>query len=495
MRTSSAVGIVSISAWTRRALVAMASSSSSRPTTAVTASGGQRRRRDLQRDTGSLGGRRVDELIGALGEDQVGEPVAEGGEDGAGPALGDDRVAAREERGVRHEVGDQNVGRLRTEALGVGAWAEGHDHVDWKRAQAGEDGLEDSGQVVEDRAERQVDRALVGEGAKRRLVPRQPFADEHLPGRRSQGDPVAEGGDGVVLQRWRTCVDVRGVEHGGGQFGHVPGSAQLLEPGPEPCPGLRRERTEPVDDVPGAAARGGDGPRQLADRVHDHVGLPVDRSGDQLLGAADAAAPNMPATTVGIRRSGAMALRSPTASAERGLGLGPAGPDLPRRQTTPGRLVAAFRSPTRRRPGGRPARRPSPAGAAAGDDRGPGRREEDAHGSSGPPPAIGVMEIPWAFDGEGIWVGFVPPIGTHPAQMEGWHESRPDGGAAGYPRLRASIQSSSRPIDAGSGAPANDASISAMARSVRPGAWWITTSRPTSASAASVMASSTVAWP
>ena len=396
----------------------------------------------------------------------MGEPVAEGGEDGAGPALGDERVAVREERGVRHEVGDQDVGWLRTEALGVGARAEGHDHVDRERAQSGEDGLEDVGQAVEDRAQREVDRAVVGEGAKRRLVPRQPLADEHLPRRRSQGDPVAEGGDGVVLQGWRTRVDVRGVEHGGGQIGHVPGAAQLVEPGAEPRPGLGREGSEPVDDVPGAAARRGDGPRQLADRVHDHVGLPVDGSGDQLLGAADAARPEHTGDDGRDPLVGRDGAEVADGVPERRVGLGPAGPDLPRGQTTPGRLDHAFRS--RRHDDlvagslGRPREWEERQEMTMGRDR----REQDAHGSSGPPSAPRVMEIPWAFDEEGT--------------------------APGY---RASIQSSSRPIDAGSGAPASDASISATARSVRPGAWWITTSRAASASAASVTASSTVAWP
>ena len=93
---------------------------------------------------------------------------------------------AREQQCVRHEVGDQDVRRLRSEALGVGARADGHDHVHGERPQAGEDGVEDVGEAVEDRAERQVNRALVGEGAERRVVPRQPLVDEHLPDRRPE---------------------------------------------------------------------------------------------------------------------------------------------------------------------------------------------------------------------------------------------------------------------------------------------------------------------
>ena len=168
-----------------------------------------------------------------------------------------------------------------------------------------------------------------------------------------------------------------------------------------------------------------------------------------------AAAPKMPATTVGMRCSGAMCAEVANRFAKRGVGLGPAGPDVPRRQTTAGRFVAAL-CPRRHDD--------LVAGPVGGLGEGKQRqqvtvsrvrREEDAHGSRGPRAAIGVMETMWSSDGERIWA------------VVDSRTTRPDGGSDGpdeEPLLHrlTSTHSSSRPIDVGTGASASVASISAI---------------------------------
>ena len=97
-----------------------------------------------------------------------------------------------------------------------------------------------------------------------------------------------------------------------------------------------------MDDVPGAAAGGSDSPRQLTDRVHDDVGLPVDRPGDQALGAAEGSRTEQARDECRDPALGRDVAEVANRLAKRGIGLGPAGPDVPRRQTTPGRFVATL---------------------------------------------------------------------------------------------------------------------------------------------------------
>jgi len=96
--------------------------------------------------------------------------------------------------------------------------------------------------------------------------------------------------------------------------------------------------------VPGSAARRGDGAGQLGDGVDDDVGPPVDRPWDEPLGAGEGRRPEHAGdhrrdSTIG-RDDGKVRDRGP----EGGVGLGPAGPHVPRRQTTPGRLGDALRA-------------------------------------------------------------------------------------------------------------------------------------------------------
>ena len=169
---------------------------------------------------------------------------------------------------------------------------------------------------------------------------------------------------------------------------------------------------------------GGDGTRQLADRVHDDVGLPVDRPGDQELGAAEGRRPED-----GRRRpsgSGARARSRRGHQPFRETRRRPR-PGWARRSTS-----ADHAGPLRRRP--LPGRHDDlVAGPVGGLGEGKHRqqvtvsrvrREEDAHGSTGPRSAIGVMQTTWSSDGERI----------------GPRELR-----------HASTQSSSRPIDVGTG--------------------------------------------
>ena len=86
------------------------------------------------------------------------------------------------------EVGDEHVARLRPQPGRVGAGTQGDEHVHGQGPQTGEHRLEHAGRPVEDRAQREVDGAVVRERAERGLVPGQLAGV--VAGRRAKRQPV-----------------------------------------------------------------------------------------------------------------------------------------------------------------------------------------------------------------------------------------------------------------------------------------------------------------